>query len=159
MLLPGLAASIEGEAIDCPGNAITLSRSLRVHFGQLEIFFSPFYSSPFGPEPHTHTYIIAAAKPFMPFGLPYTRGLLRTPGVEAPLPELLALHRACCLILKASDDGVGYEKRAWREGGWGTAGDYINKVLRERDVPYAAPDGSTELGNLVRLRLLEQSVE
>lgn len=105
MLSAGIANYIKGENIDRTYNAITLSHSLHAHFGQLEIYFTADEAQP-------HKYIIESTKWFMPFPLPFTRELLLTPGFDAPLPKLLAVHRACCLILSAVSgtgrlDGAG----------------------------------------------------
>lgn len=87
-----------------------------------------------------HTYTIKSTLPFLVFWprLLITRALFMTPEhtIDPLMPRLLAIHRACCLILHMS--GV-------RE--------YINKVLRDREALVVISNGSTELGNLVSLRL------
>jgi hypothetical protein len=52
------------------------------------------------------------------------------------MSRLLAIHRACCLILYISG-----------------AGTYIDKVLRDMEKLGVKSDGTTELGSLVSLKL------
>ena len=74
--------------------------------------------------------------------LPLTRDLFITPDhniIDPPMPRLLAIHRACCLITHISG-----------------AGDYIDKVLRDMEDISVRSDGTTELGGIISLRLLQQ---
>ncbi|EDN11387.1 predicted protein [Histoplasma mississippiense (nom. inval.)] len=72
------------------------------------------------------------------FRLPVTRTLLLSPNhtIDPPSPELLALHRPIAIILHLS-----------------AAGQYIEKIIDERDQLWARNDGSTELGHIVSLGL------
>lgn len=162
MLYPGVATYIEGDKIDRLGNVITLSRSLHALFGQLHIFFTADPSQP-------NKYTIESAKKFLPFPLPITRELLLGPtkapsgtDIEPPFPQLLAIHKACCLVLHLSGAAEHVEMVMQGEdpGKYenGSVADYIDSVLAQRDDdPYVQPDGSTELGTLVGLRLMEQT--
>jgi hypothetical protein len=129
----GVLHLVEGANIDRSHNAITLTVGFHRRFGSLQIYFE---STP-GED---HTYTIKSTLPFLVFRprLPITRDLLMTPEhtIDPPMPRLLAIHRACCLIFHMS-----------------SAGEYIDKVLRDREAPAAMSDGSTELGNLVSLGL------
>jgi hypothetical protein len=133
MFDPGVLHWVEGTNIDRPYNALTLSVGLHRRFGSLEIYFETTSG-----EEHTNT--IKSTLPFQVFRprLPITRVLFITPDhtIEPPMPRLLAIHRACCLIMHMSG-----------------AGEYINKVLQDRDELAARSDGSTELGSIVGLGL------
>jgi hypothetical protein len=130
---PGILYRIEGAKIDRSYNALTLSVSLHPRFGRLEVYFEA--------EPNAdHTYVIKSTRPFPVFQprLPITRELFLTPdhNIDPPMPRLLAIHRACCLILYMSG-----------------AGTYIDKVLRDMEELGVKDDGTTELGSLVSLKL------
>lgn len=162
MLYPGVATYIEGDKIDRPGNVVTLSRSLHVLFGQMDIFFTADISQP-------DKYTIESVKKFLPFPLPITRELLFGPtkappgtDIEPPFPQLLAIHKACCLVLNLSGAAEHVEMVMQGEdpGKYenGSVADYIDRVLAQRDDdPYVQSDGSTELGTLVSARLMEQT--
>jgi hypothetical protein len=136
MFDPGILHLVEGTNIDRPYNAFTLSVGLHRRFGNLEVYFEAV--------PDTeYTYTIKSAPPFQLFRprLPITRDLFITPhhNIEPPMPRLLAIHRACCLILHMS----------------GAAG-YIDKVLHDMDESTVRSDGTTELGSLTyQLKILK----
>lgn len=73
--------------------------------------------------------------------LPTTRQLFITSdhGTDPPMPRLLAIHRACCLVMHLS--GVG---------------DYVKKVLWDMEEIGVKSDGTTELGNMMNLRLCQR---
>lgn len=127
-----IAHLINGVEIDRPRNALTLTLSLHRAFGNFDVYFTPIPN-------RTHTYEI---KTFLRTGfhrvLPVTRELYLTTdrNIEPPSPRLLALHCAIAHILHLS----------------GAAG-YIDKVIRSMDEQIARCDGSTELGQLVQLRM------
>lgn len=133
MFDPGVLHLVEGANIDRSYNAITLTVAFHRRFGSLQIYFE---ATP-GVD---HTYTIKSTLPFLVFRprLPIARALFKTPEhtIDPPMPRLLAIHRACCLILHMSG-----------------AGEYIDKVLRDREALAAMSDGSTELGNVVSLGL------
>src|SRR4051812_15736182 len=124
MFDPGIRHLVEGPNIDRSYNAITLTLDLRRSFSDLLIYFEASPSI-------DYTYIIKSTLPYPIFQprLPITRTLFITPEhtIEPPMLRLLAIHRACCLILRVSG-----------------AGEYINKVLRDGEAQTAMSDGSTE---------------
>jgi len=132
MFDPGILHLVEGSNIDRSYNALTLSVNFHRRFGRLWIYFEAIPGT-------AHTYIIKSLKPHHHFRpkLPITRELFITPDhtIDPPLPRLLAIHRACCLITYLSG-----------------AGDYIDRVLHDREEPSVRTDGATELGSLVGLR-------
>ncbi|KAK3897478.1 hypothetical protein C8A05DRAFT_38968 [Staphylotrichum tortipilum] len=128
----GVIHLIEGDDIDRPQNAITLTYDLHLDFGNFDIFFEALPDQP-------HTYRICSfLHPVILPGFPVTRTLYLSEDrtIEPPLPRLLALHRAIAHILHLS-----------------AAGDYIAKILRDPEWKDTKADGSTELGRLVTLRL------
>jgi hypothetical protein len=94
---------------------ITLTVGFHRRFGSLQIYFEATPSV-------DHTYTIKSTLPFLVFRprLPITRALFMTPEhtIDPPMPRLLVIHRACCLILYMSG-----------------AGEYIDKVFRDREAP------------------------
>jgi hypothetical protein len=132
MFDPGIIQLIEGTNIDRPYNALTLSVGFHRDFGSLKVYFEK--------ELGMHRYTIKTTKPLLRFRptLPTTRDLFLAPdyNIEPPLPRLLAIHRACCLIMHLSG-----------------AGEYIDKVLRDMEDISVRSDGTTELGSIISLRL------
>jgi hypothetical protein len=133
MFDPGIQNLIDGEDIDRPSNAVTLATEYHRRFANLEVFFEATLD---GAE---HTYMIksTAQYPWGGEGLPVERKLFMTPdrSVDMPSPRLLAIHRACALILHAC-------------GG----GEYIDRILRDEDKGQVESDGSTELGKIISYR-------
>lgn len=133
MFDPGIIHRLEGENIDRTYNAITLSAGFHQSFGDLQVYFEAVPN-------FEHTYVIKCTKEYAFFrpSLPITRQLFITPErtIDPPSANLLAIHRACCLIVHMS-----------------AAGKYIEKVLRDMEQTAAKSDGTTELGTLVNLRL------
>lgn len=131
----GVVHIIEGTDIDRPRNALTLTHSMHLFFGDFQVFFEPVS------HVDAHTYRIGS---FLPGfvqrnqGLPVTRTLYLSHNrtIDPPSPRLLALHRAIAYILHLS-----------------AAGEYIDKLLRDMDGQAVLADGSTELDRLVRLGL------
>lgn len=127
---------IDGTEIDRPRNAITLTHSLHMLFGDFQIFFEPIDSEP------AHTYRI---KTFLPPAV--LQGLLPTTDtrtlfltenrtIEPPSPRLLAVHRAIAHILHLS-----------------AAGRYNDELLQDMDEQATRANGSTDLGRQVSLRM------
>lgn len=133
MFDPGIIHLVQGANIDRPYNALTLSLGFRRHFGSLKIFFEAVPGFP-------NRYIIKATNPLSRFRptLPITRDLFITSdhNIDPPMARLLAIHRACCLIMHLSG-----------------AGEYIDKVLRDMEEIGVRSDGTTELGSIISLRL------
>jgi hypothetical protein len=138
----GVVHLIEGNEIDRPRNAITLTSTLHASFGSFDLFFEPI------PD-QENSYRIESFRPFLLIrDLPVVRTLFlittEDRNIEPPSPRLLALHRAIGHILHLS-----------------AAGDYIDRILRDAEWKDTHADGSTELGHLVSLRLhgwLDQEV-
>jgi hypothetical protein len=133
----GVAHFIEGNDIDRPRNAVTLTQQHHTSFGCFDIFFEPV------PGQGAHTYQIRSfLPPLFIQDLPVVRTLFFTESrsIEPPSARFLALHRAIAHILHLSG-----------------AGDYIQTILRDMEWKDTREDGSTELGYLVALRLGEWS--
>lgn len=138
MFDPGIIHQIEGVNIDRPYNALTLTHGLHQRFGDLGIYFEPV---PNAPEPYTYTIQQTISYPFFRRPkLPLTRTLFLTDDrtIDPPSSHLLAIHRACSLILHLSG-----------------AAEFVDKVIRDMDEMVVRSDGTTELGNLVSLGLRE----
>lgn len=126
----GVVHLVEGTDMNRPYNAITLSNKMHQFFGQYKIFFERMPDIP-------HTYRIGTfLPPLLSRRFPMTRTLLVHPTIDPPSERLLALHCAIAHILRLSG-----------------AGDYINKILRDREDGIVRQDGSTPLGILVNLAL------
>ncbi|KAK2754368.1 hypothetical protein FQN54_007012 [Arachnomyces sp. PD_36] len=129
----GAAHLIDGVDIDGPHNAISLTHLLHEWFGEFQIYFEPIAD-------HSHTYNIKPfVDPWLLNGLiPVTRTLYLAAdrSIDPPSPRLLAIHNAIGHILHLS-----------------AAGDYIDKILRDREDRGIRSDGSTEIGQLVGLAL------
>ena len=135
MFDPGILHWIEGTDIDQPYNALSLSHTFHHHFGSLHVYFEavPGFEN-------RYTIRSLQGSPTRP-RLPITRDLFTTADhkIDPPMPRLFAIHRACCLIMHLSG-----------------AGEYINKVLRDMEDISVRSDGTTELGGIISLRLLQQ---
>jgi HNH endonuclease len=138
MFDPGIANLIDGEDIDRPFNAMTLTVEMHRLFGALKVYFEPAPPELNKPE---HTYIIRTTKSYPwqsspSFPLERTLLLSQNRTIDPPSRRLLAVHRACALILHLSG-----------------AAEYINKILRDEDEGEVKSDGSTELGRIVASRI------
>jgi len=127
----GVMHMIEGTDIHRPYNAITLSLEMHQRFGQFHIFFERIADANAPP----HTYLINS---FLPFSnqFPVTRTLSTHPSINPPSERLLALHSAIGHILHLSG-----------------AGDYIEVILRDIEDGVVREDGSTQLGDVLRMAL------
>ncbi len=129
----GVLELIRGFDIDHPGNALTLTHSLHKQFGEFKIYFEP------APNAQTQpTYNIKSTRRTFSRHVPVTRTLYEVSNrtIALPNPRFLAIHRAIALILHMS-----------------AAGEYIDRILREMEEPKVKSDGTTELGQIVALRL------
>jgi hypothetical protein len=136
MFDPGVIHQIEGINIDRPYNALTLTHDLHQRFGDLTIYFEPV---PDATTPYTYVVKPTTSYPFFRRPkLPLTRILFMTPSqtIDPPSSRLLAIHRACSLILHLSG-----------------AAEFVNKVIRDMDEKAVESDGTTALGSLVSLGL------
>jgi len=126
----GVAHLIEGADMNRLYNALTLSHRMHKLFGLYEIFFERLPDTP-------STYRIDTfLPPALASPLPITRTLLVHPTIDPPSERLLTLHRAIAHILHLS-----------------SAGDYINKTLRDMEDGIIREDGSTQLGLMVDLAI------
>lgn len=130
----GVIHMIEGDDIDRPRNAITLTPTLHRFFGAFKIFFQPVSDA----VPHTYRIDSFLPPIVVRDVLPVTRTLYLTENrtIDPPSPRLLALHCAIAHILHLS-----------------AAGAYIDKLLDEMEKKGIRADGSTELGRFVTLGL------
>ena len=128
----GVLALIDGVEIDQPFNALTLDPSLHQLFGDFKAYFEPMAGA------RSSTYTIRQTTQLPSRLFPVTRTFYDTPNrtIDLPSPRLLAIHRAIALILHLS-----------------AAGEYIDRILRDMDDLMVKSDGTTELGQIVALRL------
>ncbi|EGC42697.1 conserved hypothetical protein [Histoplasma capsulatum var. duboisii H88] len=138
MFNPGIIHLIEGLNIDQPSNALTLTTEAHSFFGSFDMYFESMDDYDTADSRHTYTIRSFNRLSSRQFRLPVTRTLLLSPNhtIDPPSPELLALHRSIAIILHLS-----------------AAGQYIEKIIDERDQLWARNDGSTELGHIVSLGL------
>ncbi|EZF75418.1 hypothetical protein H105_03005 [Trichophyton soudanense CBS 452.61] len=132
MFDPGITHFIDGPKIDSPSNALTLTIDNHRLFGEFKIYLEPTGGA--------YEYRIHSTEDdFLsdPF-FPVTRTLMLSPNrtIDPPSPRLLGIHRAICLILKLSG-----------------AAEYIEHVLRDLELVTVEADGSTHVGDIVRLRI------
>lgn len=130
----GVIHLINGNDIDRPMNALTLTSRFHELFGDFDIYFEPVAGQA---QPR---YKIDNVRPNN-YGariLPVTRTLYLTPDytIEPPSPRLLAIHRAIGRILSLSG-----------------AGGYIDRIIRDMDEVDITENGSTELGLYISLKL------
>ncbi|KAI1181997.1 hypothetical protein F5B17DRAFT_221942 [Nemania serpens] len=142
MLDTGVVYLIEGSDIDKPRNALTLTRTLHVLFGEFKVFFEPVPDS----QAHNTYRIDSFMSRYMlrdpAFPLTRTLYLSENRTIDPPSSRLLALRCAIAHILHLS-----------------AAGAYIDKLLGEMEGQgVCAADGSTELDRLLRLGLRGWSV-
>lgn len=133
MLDDGIAHLIHGPEVDRPRNALTLTHSLHLLFGDYKIYFKHT-----GADPNTYQ-INSFLPPFLLNSVvPVTRTLFVTEArvIESPSPRLLAIHRAIAHILHFSE-----------------AGRYIDTMVEDMEGQIVRVDGSTQLGRLVQLRM------
>ncbi|GBF66797.1 hypothetical protein TMEN_9518 [Trichophyton mentagrophytes] len=129
---PGITHFIDGANIDSPSNALTLTLDNHRLLGEFKIYFEPTGGA--------YEYRIHStdddflSDPFFPV----TRTLMLSPNrtIDPPSPRLLGIHRAICLILKLSG-----------------AAEYIEHVLRDLELVTVEADGSTHVGDIIRLRI------
>lgn len=131
MFDPGISHLIDGPNIDSPSNALTVTVDNHLLFGEFQIHFEPTG------RPHKCSIHSAEGGVLSDHYFPVTRALTRSPNdtINTPSPRLLGVHRAISLILELSD-----------------AGDYIEQILRDLEQITVEADGSTKLGDIMRLR-------
>ncbi|KGY15350.1 hypothetical protein PABG_11651 [Paracoccidioides brasiliensis Pb03] len=131
---PGIARLFDGQDVDSPKNALTLTHHYHRLLGEFEIYFETI-------EGANNRYTIRSTErnPILCERLlPITRMLSLSPScsIDPHSSRLLKVHRAIALILKLSG-----------------AGEYIENILRDMEEVEVKEDGSTNLGRLMSLRL------
>ena len=108
---PGLSDLVMREQINGPQNGMLLTHNLHVHFGALRLWFTA--------TDQPNEYVVGPNSVLSHSGINSAPGrhLVRFEDhsgkqISLPNPRLLAFHRACCLVLRASG-----------------AGDYIEEIL------------------------------
>jgi hypothetical protein len=131
MFDPGITHLIDGPNIDSPSNALTLTLENHRLFGEFQIYFEPTG------RPHEYRIFSVESGVLSDPYFPVTRVLSRSPTdtINLPSPRLLGIHRAISRIMKLSG-----------------AGEYIEQVLRDLEQVTVDADGSTNLGDIMRLR-------
>jgi hypothetical protein len=131
MFDPGITHLIDGPNIDSPSNALTLTVDNHLLFGEFQIYFEP------AGRPDEYGIHSAESGVLSDPYFPVTRTPTRSPNdtINIPSPRLLGVHRAIPLILKLSG-----------------ACDYIEQILRDLEQVTAEADGSTNLGDIMKLR-------
>ncbi|KAK3935055.1 hypothetical protein QBC46DRAFT_234408, partial [Diplogelasinospora grovesii] len=130
----GVIQLIEGDDIDRPRNALTLTHNLHRLFGGFDVFPEPASDV----EPHTYRIDSFLPPAIVRELLPVTRALYLTESrtIDPYSLRLLAIYCAIAHILHLS-----------------AAGAYIDKVLGDMEEKGIRVDGLTELGCLVTLAL------
>jgi hypothetical protein len=153
MIAPHAVTMLGPGELDRPRNALSMVPRFHTHFGELNIVFEPasaLFSSGGSSSSGTSVagddidggceleYTVIALDPDLEPFLSTERIALnaRHQTVETPSPLLLQIHRAAAKILHAS-----------------AAGEYIERLLRDRNKGSAKADGSTNLGALVAMGL------
>lgn len=139
MFDPGISHSLAGTAIDSPRNAITMCTDLHFRFRQLKWYLEPAR----GAVPHSYTMHLARGQRicrgvYPPDGPDGIITFNSTATAAPPDPRSIALHRACCLMLRMSGAGECTD-RAVRD----------MRDMQEQGV--LATDDSSDLGLLWRL--------
>lgn len=135
MFDPEVIRLIDGVEIDRPYNAITLTYHFHRLFGSFKIYFEPSRNTK---SPHTYN-IDTTETTFVRHPIfPVTRSLYLSPdrNIDPPSTRLLALHRAIVGILHLSG-----------------AGEYAERILQDMETAGCKEDGSSELGQLISLKL------
>lgn len=128
----GVIHLIEGQDVDRPRNAMTLTPTLHDAFRRFRVYFEPVSGQ-------DHTYRIQSFLHRLVIReLPVIRTLhlAKNRTAEPPSPRLLALHSAIVRILHLT-----------------AAGDYIDRILTDLEWKDTRADGSTQLGHYVSLKL------
>ncbi|RAO74321.1 uncharacterized protein BHQ10_010333 [Talaromyces amestolkiae] len=133
MFDPGIIHLIEYPKIDSPMNALTLTLDNHRLFGEFQIYFEPTGM------PHEYRIDSTERSPFLRDPIfPITRTLSLSPNrtIDPPSPRLLGVHRAISRIMNLSG-----------------AGEYIDRILEDLEKMNVKEDGSTNLGQIMKLRL------
>lgn len=149
MFDPGISATLSGTLIDTPMNAMILASELHDRFGSLQCYLEA------APRAGADTYTfhntrgaIALDPSFLPSAPHVVFVNHERSGTPADLPSsrLIALHRACCLMLSMSG-----------------AAEYVENLLRDTETlmekGVLAGDGSSNFALFLRMRGVEETAE
>lgn len=144
MFAPGISNSLAGDLIDTPANAMILIPELHERFGSLELYLQETETL------HTYTWhLVRGAYPLLPSVAPRSKYVVfvnrERDGVpaELPSPHLLAVHRACCMMLAMSG-----------------AAEYVEELLDDTEAlmqrGVLAEDGSSNFALMMGLRGVQE---
>lgn len=144
MFDPGISAALEGPLIDTPFNAVLLLAELHDRFGALEAYFEELDGC--SDASRVYRFVFADAYDDLPPAVGVKERIefvncepLGTPFSELPSRRLLALHRACAMILNMSG-----------------AAEYVERLLDEAEEVRVrgtlARDGSSGIGVFMRMK-------
>lgn len=145
MFAPGISNTLAGALIDTPMNAMILTADLHDRFGSLECYLQAT------DEPHTYTFHMVRGVPaLVPAPPPKEKIVFANnddePHADLPSPRLLAVHRACCMMLAMSG-----------------AAEYVESLLDDTEAlmqrGVLAEDGSSNFALVMKLRGLEERAE
>lgn len=145
MFVPGISNTLAGELIDTPMNAMILTSELHERFGSLECYLQET------PEPNTYTFhMVRGVAPLVPSPPPKEKIVFvnhdEAPCADLPSPNLLAIHRACCMMLSISG-----------------AAEYVEALLDDTETlmqrGVLAEDGSSNFALVMKLRGVQERAE
>lgn len=144
---PGISSTLTGNLIDTPANAMMLVSDLHDRFGRLECYLEPALLQ----APHTYTFhTVRGALSLDSYCTPASKYIVFSNHersgaaiADLPSPRLLAIHRACCMMLSMSG-----------------AAEYVECLLRDTETlmerGVLAENGSSNIALLLRLRGLHE---
>lgn len=147
MFSPGISATLAGPLIDTPVNALMLISELHDRFGKLECYLEA------GTAPNSYTFhTVRGAVPLPAYATPPPGPIVFANNERAgmtltdlPSPRLLAIHRACCMMLSMSG-----------------AAEYVENLLDDTDAlmqrGVLAEDGSSNFALLLKLRGVQEEL-
>lgn len=144
MFSPGISTALAGIRIDSPSNAMLLVSELHDRFGNLECYFeaAPAHVGANAYTFHTTPKAIPIDPSLVPTGSYVVFTNHKTGGdvpVDLPSPQLLAIHRACCMMLAMSG-----------------AAEYLESLLHDTETLMQrgelAEDGSSNIALVLKLR-------
>lgn len=147
MFSPGLSATLAGTLIDTPANALMLISELHDRFGKLECYLEA------GTAPNSYTFhTVRGAIPLPAYATPPPGPIVfanneraGTTLADLPSPRLLAIHRACCMMLSMSG-----------------AAEYVENLLDDTETlmqrGVLAEDGSSNFALLLKMRGVQEAL-
>lgn len=142
MFAPGVSNTLARDLIDTPMNAMMLTADLHERFGNLDCYLEPTH------EANTYTFHMVRGKaPLVPSATPSEKIVFtnhdQEPFADLPSPKLLAIHRACCMMLAMSG-----------------AAEYVEHLLHDTETlmqrGVLAEDGSSNFALVMMLRGLQE---